>query len=312
MASTTVAVVPTWGHRDHLERFLPTLLEQTLPFARVVIVGDRGNETVVGGDPRVELRTTPDNRGFAGAVNRGIEHAFSEKAVDMVAVINDDVSLDLEWHAHADQAIRLHPGYGSCATCLLQLEQPEKVASAGIDWHPSGFARELLNGGPPPPATLPPREVWGASASAALFRRELFDSVGKFDESYFAYQEDVELALRARRGGWKCVMAPAARGLHLGFGSNRPFPVGGSYADFFNARNRLVLLVTTLPADDWRRHWRKMLVAQLRLLTTSLPEGRAGAVWAGVLHGLCRVPRALRARRQELDAFPPTTERGCS
>jgi GT2 family glycosyltransferase len=185
------------------------------------------------------------------------------------------------------------------------------VASAGIDWHPSGFARELLNGRPPPPATSPPREVWGASASAALFRRELFDSVGMFDESFFAYQEDVELALRAHRAGWKCVMAPAARGLHLGFGSNRPFAAGGSYADYFNARNRLVLLVTTLPTDDWRRHWREMLVAQLRLLTTSLPEGRAGAVWAGVLHGLWRVPRALRARRRVSDAISRTADRRC-
>ena len=311
MAPKTVAVVPTWGHRDHLERFLPTVLEQTRPFARVVVVGDERNEIVVGGDPRVELRTTPDNLGFAGAVNRGIEHALTDKDVDLVGVINDDVSLDKEWHAWTDQAIRLRPEYGSCATCLLQLERPEKVASAGIDWHPSGFARERLNGRPPPPATAPPREVWGASAAAALFRRQLFDSVGRFDESYFAYQEDVELALRARRGGWKCVMAPAARGLHLGFGSNRPFPVGGSYADYFNARNRLVLLVTALPADDWRRHWRKMLAAQLRLLATSLPEGRAGAVWAGVLHGLWRVPRALRARRRVSDAFPPTADRRC-
>ncbi len=106
-------------------------------------------------------------------------------------------------------------------------------------------------------------------------------------------------------------MAPAARGLHLGFGSNRPFSVGGSYADYFNARNRLVLLVTTLPTDDWRCHWREMLAAQLRLLTTSLPEGRAGAVWAGVLHGLWRVPRALRARRRVSDAVSSTADRRC-
>jgi len=312
MAPKTVAVVPTWGHRDHLERFLPTVLDQTRPFARVVVVGDQGNETVVGDDPKVELRTIPDNLGFAGAVNRGIEHALSDKDVDLVGVINDDVSLDSEWHARADRAIRLRPEYGSCATCLMQLERPETVASAGIDWHPSGFARELLNGRPPPPATSPPREVWGASASAALFRRELFDTVGKFDESFFAYQEDVELALRAHRAGWKCVMAPAARSLHLGFGSNRPFAAGGSYADFFNARNRLVMLVSTLPTDDWRRHWREMLAAQLHLLTASLPEGRAGAVWAGVLHGLWRVPRALRSRRRVSDAISRTADRRCS
>lgn len=305
----TAAVVPTWGHRDHLERFLPTVLEQKMPFSRVVVVGDEGNETVVGGDPRVELQTTPENLGFAAAVNRGIERALSDKAVDLVAVINDDVALDPEWHIHAENAIRLRPEYGSCATCLLQLERPEKVASAGIDWHPSGFAAELLNGQTPPAATSPPRDVWGASAAAALYRRELFDSVGTFDEGFFAYQEDVELALRSQRAGWRCVMAPAARGFHLGFGSNRPFAVGGSYADYFNARNRLALLVTTLPSDDWRRNWWQIAAAQLRLVAKSLPEGRAGAVWAGVVHGLLRVPRALRARRRVSDTISRAADR---
>ena len=76
----------------------------------------------------------------------------------------------------------------------------------------NGFARETLNGQAPPPTTSPPREIWGASAAAALYRRELFASVGTFDESLFAYQEDVELALRSHRAGWRCVMAPAARG----------------------------------------------------------------------------------------------------
>lgn len=309
MAPMTVAVVPTWGHRDHLERFLASVLEQTQPFARVVVVGDEDIGIVVGGDPRLELRTTPKNLGFSAAVNRGIECAFSDESVDLVAVINDDVSLDPEWNLHAEKAIRLRPDYGSCATCLLQLEKPEKVASAGIDWCKNGFARELLNGESPPAAISPPREVWGASAAAALYRRELFDSVGTFDAALFAYQEDVELALRSRRAGWRCVMAPAARGLHLGFGSNRPFALGGSYADYFNARNRIFLLVTTLPSDDWRRYWREMARAQLRLVVTSLSEGRGGAVWAGVLHGLLRVPRALKARRRVSDIISRAADR---
>ena len=309
MAPMTVAVVPTWGHRDHLQRFLPTLLEQTRPFARVLVVGDKGNETIVGSRPGVELQTTSANLGFAAAVNRGIERALSAKTVDLVAVINDDVSLDPEWHAQAESAIHLRPEYGSCATCLLQLQRPDKVASPAIDWHPSGFASEVLNGEAPPPASAPPRAVWGASAAAALYRRELFESVGKFDEGLFAYQEDVELALRSRRAGWKCVMAPAARGLHLGFGSNRPFAVGGSYADYFNARNRIAMLVTTLPSAEWRGHWRQIAATQIRLLATSFPEGRAGAVCAGVLHGLLWVPRALRARRRVSDVISRAADR---
>ncbi len=309
MPPKTVAVVPTWGHADHLERFLPTVLEQTREFARVVVVGDQGAERVIGDDPSVELRRVPKNLGFAGAVNRGIESALSDPNVDLVAIINDDIALDSQWHACAHDAIRSHPESGSCATCILQLDRPETVASAGIDLHSNGFAFELLNGRPSPQATSPPQDVWGASAAAALYRRELFADVGLFDEGLFAYQEDVELAMRARRAGWKCVMAPAARGFHMGFGSNRPFALGGTYADYFNARNRLVMLLTTLPITHWRRHWRQMVAAQARLMATSVPEGRAGAVWAGVVHGIVRAPRALQRRRRLSETLSRAADR---
>lgn len=292
MTQHSVAVVPTWGGHRHLERFLPTLLHQVYPFARVLVVGDA--RELVG--PGVEVLVQPENQGFSGAVNRGIEAALADPAVEFIAVVNDDVGLDPNWHARALEAIEARAEYGSCATCLLQLENPDRVASAGIEWHEDGFASEGLNGETPPEDSTP-REVWGASGAAALFRRTLFEDVGLFDERFFAYQEDVELALRARSAGWRCVLAPAALGVHLGFGSNRPFPLGGTRADYFNARNRIVLLVKSLPGEDWRRHLRVITAAHLKRAASAVREGRAAAVWAGTLHGLLRVPSALKARR---------------
>jgi len=181
---------------------------------------------------------------------------------------------------------------------VLRFDPPEVVESAGIGWDDRGTAYGLCQDLPPAASSKLPVEVWGASATAALYRRELFESVGLFKESFFAYQEDVELAMRAQRARWRCVLAPAARARHLGLGSNRRFPLGGTFADYYNARNRIGVLVTALPRDAWRRHWRRMLVHQLRLLAASVSEARPGAVVVGFLHGLVRVPSSLAARRR--------------
>jgi GT2 family glycosyltransferase len=301
MGAHTVAVVPSWNGRHHLERFLPSLLGQSRPFGCVLVVdngsGD-GTDRLIENTGGTELLRLPRNLGFAGAVNRGVESALADTEVAFVAVVNNDVALDREWHRAAVDAIGLRPEYGSCATCVLRADSASELESAGISWDDRGVAGGRHHGQSPPRLSEPPVEVWGASATAALYRRELFESVGLFKESFFAYQEDVELAMRAQRARWRCVLAPAARARHLGLGSNRRFPLGGTFADYYNARNRIGVLVTALPRDAWRRHWRRMLVHQLRLLAASVSEARPGAVVVGFLHGLVRVPSSLAARRR--------------
>lgn len=299
-ATTTYAIVPSWNGRALLERALPTLVGQSVPFTRVLVVdggSTDGTRELLSAIPGVEAVLLERNRGFAAAANAGIRTALEDPAVEAVALVNNDVTLEPDWHAEAAPVLLSAPDVGYCATCLLRASRPEVVDSAGIGWTPEGAAETHLAGHPAPPARRP-YEVWGASAAAALYRRELFETVGLFDESFFAYQEDVDLALRARRLGWRCLLAPAARGLHRGFASNRPFPLGGTRADFLNARNRIAVLVKSLPAADWRRLGGRILVAQLRLLAASFRERRAGAVLCGFLLGLSRVPRYLLERRR--------------
>ena len=153
MGTNTVAVVPSWNGRHHLERFLPSWLEQSLPFARTLVVdngSDDGTESLIDETPEVDLLHLPRNLGFAGGVNRGIESALAEADVGQVAVVNNDVSLDREWHRAANEAIGLHLSYGSCATCVLRADPAGVVESAGIDWDDSGMASGLRQGQPPP------------------------------------------------------------------------------------------------------------------------------------------------------------------
>ena len=219
-----------------------------------------------------------------------------------MALVNDDVRLASEWHQAAFAALASGEDIGSCATVVLQSREPERLDSAGIEWRSGAVADNRRHGSPPPAVDAPIEDVLGAPASAALFRKSLFERIGLLDESFTAYQEDVEFALRARLHGLRCVLASAARAEHDGFGSNRPFPGGGTWADFYNARNRVSLLLTTLPGETWRREWRLIIVRHLQIVGCAVGEGRMAAVWLGAAHALWRIPSSLFRRRRIMSA----------
>jgi hypothetical protein len=92
------------------------------------------------------------------------------------------------------------------------------------------------------------------------------------------------------------VLAPAARCRHRGSASNRRFPAGGSYADYYNARNRLQVMAQSLPAAVWLRHGWRLPLEVIGDIARSVSERRFGAVLLGSLHGLVRTPAALYRR----------------
>lgn len=297
----TAVIIPTVGPIERLERCLGSIAVQTLPFARVLVVNDAGPERLEREPTRtqdLEVLQLPRRLGFAGAVNAGIRRAFEDPGVATVALVNDDVRLASGWHEAAYTALASGHDIGACATVVLQARDPGRLDSAGIEWCSGAVADNRGHGHPPPAVDAPLEDVWGAPASAALFRRSLFERIGLLDESFTAYQEDVEFALRARLHGLRCVLASAARAEHDGFGSNRPFPGGGTWADFYNARNRVSLLLTTLPGENWRREWRLIIVRHLQLVARAVGEGRMAAVWLGAAHALWRTPSNLRNRRR--------------
>jgi GT2 family glycosyltransferase len=60
----------------------------------------------------------------------------------------------------------------------------------------------------PPSEFAQAEEVFFPSACAALYRRNMLDEIGLFDEEFFLYCEDTDLGLRARWSGWNCLYVP--------------------------------------------------------------------------------------------------------
>ena len=152
--------------------------------------------------------------------------------------------------AAAGERARRTPSSASSASLLLLADDPEEVDGSGDAYHVGGMAWRRDNGRPLSEAHLEPGEIFSPCAAAALYRRDAFLDAGGFDESFFAYYEDSDLAFRLRLLGHRCFYEPAAVVHHLGFstsGEESPFTV------FHSQRNLVWAWVKNMPRAAARR-----------------------------------------------------------
>jgi GT2 family glycosyltransferase len=131
------------------------------------------------------------------------------------------------------------------ASKILYAEAPHLIDSAGIEVSRTGLAWNRYNRTQEDALEVEPYEVFGPSAAAALYRRTMLDDVGLFDESYFAYYEDVDLAWRARLLGWRCLYVPTARVYHVHSATSRQ---GSPFKRYFLVRNKVWTTLKNYPA----------------------------------------------------------------
>jgi GT2 family glycosyltransferase len=301
-ASRTVAVViPSWNSLELLPRCLDSLADQGVEVEPMVV--DNGSED--GSVALLERRGVPhvglpENIGFAAAVNLGVARTRAET----VLALNADTVLEPGCLAVLLDALEADPRLGGVQPRLLQLEgdagAPLDVAaarlySAGQALTADGRALELGAGEAQPPRLPDAHEVFGVCGAACLLRRQLFTELGGYDESYFAFYEDVDLNLRARVAGWRFAYVPAAVVWHVGnaswlAGFKRP----GAENARLVARNRLATQVKFMPAAAVPR----IAAVELGALARAAAQRRLRATLSGKLAALRWLPRLLRERRR--------------
>ena len=239
-------VIPTWNGETRLLQCLDALSQQTCrDFIIIVIVnGDRDGTTErLKSKPWLQVIVNNQNLGFAAAVNQGIRAAKSP----YIGVLNDDAFPDPGWLEALINAVERDSRIGACASLMVFAHQPNVVQSAGIAIDRAAIAWDRLRGRSVSEA-MEECEVFGASAGAALYRRAMLEEVGLFDERFFAYLEDVDLAWRAQIAGWRCQYVPQAVVRHLtsaSFGEDSPIKKQ------LKARNKVWMVIKNAPASDF-------------------------------------------------------------
>jgi GT2 family glycosyltransferase len=182
-------------------------------------------ESILRADfPEVTVLRLPENAGYGRANNVALRRAIAAGA-DFAALVNDDVEVRPGWLAALLEAATLHPEAGLLNGTLL-FRGEDRVNSTGLVIDRLGRARDRDFGVPLAALRREEGPLEGASGGAVLVRSALLLRIGVFDPAYFAYYEDVDLSLRARRAGSICWYVPGAVADHrfastVGAGSAR-------------------------------------------------------------------------------------------
>ena len=238
-------IIPNYNGLAFMEPCMKALDHQNFKDFSVLVVDNGSTDGSVEwlkehGIPAVFLKT---NTGFSGAVNVGIKKA----ATPYVILLNNDTKADPDYVGELVRAMEASPKIFSVSSRMIQMYHPDLMDDAGDMYSVLGWAYQR-GVGQPLERYDKPFKIFSACAGAAIYRRQVFEEIGYFDEMHFAYLEDIDVGYRAKLYGYDNVYCPTARIFHVGSGTS-----GSKYNSFkvkLAARNNVYLNYKNMPAGQ--------------------------------------------------------------
>ncbi len=222
-ADVTIVVL-NWNRAEDTAACLASLQAADLGGASITVV-DNGSrdgsvEMVRARFPAVRVVALPQNRGYAGGNNAGIRAALDAGA-QAVLLLNNDTTVAPDFLVPLLWALNDQPRAAAVASAIHRRDRPEMldVAFSEVDFRQREAVKIRGVNALPGEGFGGRREVEVAIGCSLLLRAEALRSVGLFDEAYFAYHEDVDWSLRARRAGYVLLYEPFSRVFHRGSSS---------------------------------------------------------------------------------------------
>ncbi|MGD0863586.1 MAG: glycosyltransferase family 2 protein [Candidatus Limnocylindrales bacterium] len=317
MALTVTVSIVLFNSAVDIEACLAALNDQTRPPDEVIILDngstDDGLARARAALPHARFLRSPVNLGFAGGQNRAMAFA----PADIHLVLNPDARLRRDFLARSLAPFERDPRLGSVTGRLLRFrpedplgnsaelvecELPDDILdSTGMIAHRNRRVTDRGSNRLAAGRYLSPGYVFGPSGAAALYRREMLENVAYqgeiYDESFFSYREDVDLAWRAQLLGWRCEYNPAAVARHRR--RVAPGRRGILPADINrnSVRNRWQLVLKNEIEPGLRRDWRQILYRDVQITGyLVLREQTSLRALGDVVHNLPK----LWARRNDI------------
>jgi GT2 family glycosyltransferase len=276
--------IVSWNSMAYLPALFDSLDEQIIPF-RTIVVDNASNDGVpawlASERPTVTVLRNMRNQGFARAHNQGITLALSRwKDIDLstcyIIIGNPDTELDAGCLANLQEFMDSHPDIDACMPKLrraylrmtdtehIKTERSELLDATGLVLTKARRAYDRGAGEPDQNQYDEDIEIFGICGAFSCFRASSLVGARSgeqfYDEDFFAYQEDIDVAWRLKRLGMKSAYVPKALAWHhraapsttknnwfRAFAYRRKKP---AHVNLFSTRNHTWLLIKHLSASD--------------------------------------------------------------
>ncbi len=288
-------VIANHNGRHHLPVVLAALQRQTFADFETLVADDASTDDSVAWveqqHPTVRLVVNRRNLGFAATCNTGAAAASGR----FLVMLNSDTEPEPTWLEALAQAIVAHPEAAAFASKLLLFDRREQLHTAGDLLGRDGLARNRGAWEQDLGQFDAETYVFSACGGAAAYRREVWDALGGYDETFWMYLEDVDYGFRARLAGWETVFVPQARVYHRLSASG-----GDILASYYVGRNAIWLIAKNMPSGLLRRNGSRIVAAQARIAWDALRALRGQAARArlrGQVAGLLGLPQQWAGRK---------------
>ncbi len=236
-------VIPNWNGEKYLKTCLESLKNQTYKDIEIIIIDNDSQDSDykwLKTYSNIVFKKLDKNYGFSKAVNEGIKLAQNE----FVILLNNDTIATSNWLSELTKAISKDKKIFSVSSKMVQYYNKSLIDDAGDEYCILGQA---IQRGHNEPVTKYSSigEVFTSCAGAAIYRKSIFSEIGFFDESFFAYMEDVDIGYRARINGYKNMYNPMAVIYHMGSMTSKK--QASTFTLNLINRNNVMLLYKNMP-----------------------------------------------------------------
>lgn len=243
--SKVSVIIPNYNGIEYIDECLLSLRNQSYTDFDILVVDnkstDGSRDKIETEYKEVKLVSLDNNYGFSRAANEGL---IRTKGSEFVILLNADTRVDKDFVKELVNAIEGNDKIFSVASKMIQLDRSDRYDGAGDLYCCLGWAYAI---GKDMKIGKYEKEcnVFSACAGACIYRRNVFEQIGYFDEYHFMYLEDVDIGYRAKIMGYINRYTPKAVVYHAGSGI-----IGSRYNSFkvrIAARNSLYVIYKNMP-----------------------------------------------------------------
>ncbi len=296
IAAQIAIIVVNFNGGDDVIRCLRGLSRQTVTPGKTIVIDNHSHD----GSPQQIMKHFPEahfvgnqaNLGFAAANNQAIDLCPDSK---WIALLNPDAWPDPDWLEQLIAAIQAHPNTRIFSSRMIDANDQTKLDGSGDIYHVSGLSWRRDHGASSATVRSSDESIFSPCAAAAIYNRQAVENAGRFDECYFCYNEDIDLAFRMRLNGERCRYINESVVHHVGSG------VTGKNSDFsiyHGHRNLVWTYFKNMPTAMLWLYLPQHILLNLITIVYFMAQGKTRIILKSKWHALKGIPQMLRSRKE--------------